>query len=1704
MDNTGQVAQLQVPSDPLVKHRNQIQGEDKDAEFLTLRLVNKRGRVRLSNVPIDYSRIPGKSSLLAVGNRKGLLAAAVCKEDGHYLLLSTLSDLRQAIETGQPDPEPYIPFIPRLPLLKVPGTPIIIKFACNDERLLVGYLEGPISIYNTSDLLNAQCLDTIHTLPGDASAVPRDISPNPKENPELVAILRGVHGQEPGHQVDIWDVARFKHVAGWRKGDDPNISPVSISWSPKGKQIAIGLQSGDLLLYNPQAPGYPNLHFPKAPSIPLNASSLLAITWLANPTFHTVFSSPEASSSLFDPSTSSSLTKTHVISTHDIKSQSSVDVELQDPSPPFGAQFPPGPLSIVLRNWSPTKYIIICGDGPSPDIGVVGSLPSSIGDEDAWVNFTLEETSTPSLPLGEDTCDMALLGLELDLTCSKPVRMSEQPDDDIPDLPPSPILYAYMSDSTIVAWHILNTTGSVYPGMIANVETKASSLTPSSIIAPAITPAKGFGVFGSPDSTSAFRSPGFGFAESSTPGAFVTPIAPSASSSAFPSVDTQKSQSSPTFGSTGFGLKPVAPIFGAPGFGSKPAAPSFGQSGFGTFPAALPKSAPLSFSGGFAAFANQGTSTFGNTTSSSPPPPEPKPAQSGFATFEGQGTSPFGTSSSSPESKPTMTSMFGQSAFGEPASPPVPQSAFGTGGLGQAGTSPLSAFGVGGAGAATSFGQPQSNQATAAFGNFGTTNAVPAFGQTGFRSAIIPTASSSGAFGGLGALTDSLKISSPSDPEKFDSPNGSPPSPNGSLPDSPELRPNSQLMKPTSSYLKPAEGFGTFIKPSGAFEAPTESSKSASSVIKPAVGFDSPQLKPVVSAFDQTKPASPAFGTTGFGLPLSTPGSIPASTFGSTSTLGMNKPVFGTSTFGAIPKSTIAEPSKPITGGFGAFSSVGGGFASFASAAKSATFDDILSADSQDKKGRAETPLAFGEASSTKPWGALAFGAPFVSKTSSTPMAEESTKEPAIQNVDIENSADLGKNNDVSKTPKDTLQDQGSSGGLNTNRASSPLSLGGATPEVEPSTKSPSPVQPPVGNSEAADADTLEDAEDTPSEAFSFTDEGHDDAVSQSAEESSRSPTRSPSLVESDEAVNIPLPETPTPRPSPTPSTPPTHAPAKLLVFDLSSPSPTSSPISPAIDDSTTPPGSPEKSTLPIFAPLASKPVVPPSTASPFGLGLGRPSSRPIRSSPLASAPITSTDDNDSVPDVVTSKSAPTNVGQPFSPGQISSTEPRPSPEGKPFTSATLRPKTPPLLSVSSTPGSQSAPLKGSSAPGQPQGLPVPLTMAPARVPPQVATPTLVASSSGQVKKEKLEDPPQHPLQIEFQRAYEEMMKELFLLLKKAQEMALIRPVISEPRGLDKLVQAEQDFIPGQYSHGDLKFFTTMIGTLHKKVVPLFEQGTAGKSLLQDLQNLSLISETKQEELFRWVRAREDPEFAKTLKPRSLGPEHSEIQIRLRKALQCANDRTQQCEDQMNSLKKRLEQHKSGKLGIRPPSLDTIDRTCRNIQLVLEERTKVLEQLNDRINGLSPQTTQRLQFSHNFTGTQSPIVTPPFASVAAAALNSERSSFKLKTALLSARGQPLFTTNIAQFATTKTTPALTRPPWQTQRPTLNPDHLSPSHINRRSRPEKRHGAPQFKGGTPSGDVKPITFDWGPLPEVMPKRPLDAHSGKREAFVPLTK
>lgn len=124
--------------------------------------------------------------------------------------------------------------------------------------------------------------------------------------------------------------------------------------------------------------------------------------------------------------------------------------------------------------------LLFIGDSTSSDIGLIGSIAEDSGE--SWHNLSLEETSTPSLPLDKDQNDTILLGMDVDLTSSESYHHSTTSGETL-ELPAHPIMYAYASDGTVLGWHVLNVTGAPYPGMVAAVNTSTSApAVPSSMV----------------------------------------------------------------------------------------------------------------------------------------------------------------------------------------------------------------------------------------------------------------------------------------------------------------------------------------------------------------------------------------------------------------------------------------------------------------------------------------------------------------------------------------------------------------------------------------------------------------------------------------------------------------------------------------------------------------------------------------------------------------------------------------------------------------------------------------------------------------------------------------------------------------------------------------------------------------------------------------------------------------------------------------------------------------------------------------------------------------------------------------------------------------------------------------------------------------------------------------------------------------------
>jgi nucleoporin NUP159 len=260
-------------------------------------------------------------------------------------------------------------------------------------------------------------------------------------------------------------------------------------------------------------------------------------------------------------------------------------------------------------------------------------------------------------------------------------------------------------------------------------------------------------------------------------------------------------------------------------------------------------------------------------------------------------------------------------------------------------------------------------------------------------------------------------------------------------------------------------------------------------------------------------------------------------------------------------------------------------------------------------------------------------------------------------------------------------------------------------------------------------------------------------------------------------------------------------------------------------------------------------------------------------------------------------------------------------------------------------------------------------------------------------------------------------------------------------------------------------------------------------------------------------------------------------------------DRVQKLEDHLQSSKKRLSELKTGKpslrfvvrsgisayvstLSFRAPSLDTVNRTFRNIDIAIKQQSGDVDKIQQRMS--------KLDLSSNVIGPRDkrisessvkkpPTVIPDVAVTTAAALNAERSAQKLKRALLAARKEPLLgkaashtapptsfltpgrptvksapetptPTGILSLATIAL-PAFT-PGWSPETSVNYDDSPSYGVSSRRPHRTPRHGSSaksaamlkqseNLESPTPAPKLAAVSFDWGPLPTATPKATLSA-------------
>jgi nucleoporin NUP159 len=1165
-----------------------------------------------------------------------------------------------------------------------------------------------------------------------------------------------------------------------------------VSWSPKGKQLAIALQSGDIITFSPSETHQAKSFITRPPST--QGQSIIHASWLSNPAFYAIF----APAGLPDPQ----VEQKHMVIVQDAKRPDiSADVALPINFFPSGLRLP-GAFTIVLKGWDPAKLLLLVGDSTTADIGLVCCTT-----DDKWQRLSFDE-GAPSMPLDADQNETTMIGFELDLKNATAYDVTTSTGETV-SVPPPPVVWAYASDGTVTAWYIVNTRGTQYPSM-----GQATALSP--------VPAPGAPV----QATSPF------------------------SQTAQPAF-SQTSQ--PAFGQPGQPTLPLSqPAFGqaslsGSAFGQRPA---FENTAFGQTPTASTLAQPASSGqassgGGFASFASApvkwGQSSFGsnltsfNTASSLAPPPQIQPAEStesmstdtsqdltfsamslGEGTNEAQQKAGLGTTgifgAPTPAAQPTASSAttstfgsgpfsispgvgafakfatkqtdevpsttavegpkpspafgqtgfagptFGQSAFGQPAT----LSAFGKTGLGTpmsttpivtpvSATSPP-AFGSGGAfsafAATLSGSKPAETKpgapATSGAGGFG---AFASGGPSTFSQAASTTPISTPAWktggdatfgGGTGstvfggttsaspfgpATTPVKSLFSSAEPAASTTPAFSPPaaaslekaasrfasttpstSPFAAV--TPSRTSESQTAVDSTPPTSPLPAAKTTTLQASTTPAGPPPVTNAFAGLKMSTGHGLSNFSAKDSPFSNPKPVSQAvsaFGGAQPPVPKMPVPATPGSVFGQTSSIGAaSKPVsaFGQPAFGSPSTPTMGGSTTPSSSQIessSAFSAFSGASSVFGkSAGPGASFGDMLrnagsSPESSKLKERPKTPES--EPGSTPATQKTQFDKSPTPRPATVPATRDSEDE-----AEGEQEHD-GEQKVVSAASSFSNLSSSASSFVEVSReeeVEGVASLGRDREQQIDEFLSDVDEERETDEDEDEDEDEDSGGGDSDNEDNEEEEEEEEEEEVQAQEDDDgENHVSQPS--ETDPTV-IPLPKSRSPS-----STPKAEWPLiNVQSTHLTKPELQESSTTRA--KSTTPPGSPSKGGLSLQTPLKQPtPTLPSPSLTPSpssSISLGRPSTRPLRSSPLANTPVSGGDEEDvkgEKPSSLKPRSASPKA--PFgqwdagssraSPSPSPATEARstPPPSAKveltkapPASSAVARPMTPPLL----------------------------------------------------------------------------------------------------------------------------------------------------------------------------------------------------------------------------------------------------------------------------------------------------------------------------------------------------------------------------------------------------------------------------------------
>ena len=220
----------------------------------------------------------------------------------------------------------------------------------------------------------------------------------------------------------------------------------------------------------------------------------------------------------------------------------------------------------------------------------------------------------------------------------------------------------------------------------------------------------------------------------------------------------------------------------------------------------------------------------------------------------------------------------------------------------------------------------------------------------------------------------------------------------------------------------------------------------------------------------------------------------------------------------------------------------------------------------------------------------------------------------------------------------------------------------------------------------------------------------------------------------------------------------------------------------------------------------------------------------------------------------------------------------------------------------------------------------------------------------------------QNELAREFVKVYTLLQEELNELARQTKQCTDFFSRLKQPSLHKNAMDLSQ---LDTWVFGDLGLLHGMSDELAQAVALSQPQRSEAFKRILSIESVQLKSEVKREEVARFLRARQDSDFAKMVRVRHLGPEQMENQARLRRASHLVRERMNELGEYFDGLKKSKANEKYGRTMLRAPALDTIYRSVDHIDRLVSERIWELDQIEQYLRAYMPRSSSRAHTSYS-------------------------------------------------------------------------------------------------------------------------------------------